>query len=43
MLHSKRNSKNKKLDTITALMIGRKDEEWTIVEYKDFEVSLMTE
>lgn len=24
-------------------MTGGKDEEWTMVEYKDFEISLMTE
>lgn len=43
MLHKKRSPTTKKYDMITAEMIGRKDEEWTIVEYKDFEVSLMTE
>ena len=35
MLHKKR-MKNKGIDAITALMIGGKDEEWTMVEYKDF-------
>jgi hypothetical protein len=36
MLQKKRNQANKKLDLVTALMVGRKDEEWILVEYKDF-------
>lgn len=39
----KRGPNSPKVDTITALMTGGKDEEWTMVEYKDFEISLMTE
>ena len=35
--------KDEKYDPIQALLIGRKDEEWMMVEYKDFEISLMTE
>lgn len=43
MLRLKRDKKTRKVDLITAVMNGGKDEEWTLVEYKDFEVSLMTE
>lgn len=30
-------------DPIFAVMNGGKDEEWVMVEYKDYEISLMTE
>lgn len=45
ILSRKRNSLNGrwKSERITALFNGRKDDEWTMVEYKDFEISLMTE
>lgn len=36
MLSLKRNKTTKKIDAITALMVGGKDEEWTMIEYKDF-------
>ncbi len=36
MLLKKRSRSTKKVDMITALMNGGKDDEWTMVEYKDF-------
>lgn len=42
MLQIKRKNNNR-IDAITALVTGRKNEEWMMVEYKEFEISLMTE
>lgn len=43
ILRAKKQGQHQKKDNITALLNGNKDDEWTLVEYKDFEVSLMTE
>ena len=35
--------RRKDYDPIFAMLNGGKDEEWVMVEYKDYEISLMTE
>lgn len=35
--------RKKEYDPIFAVLNGGKDEEWVLVEYKDYEISLMTE
>lgn len=39
---TKLTKRKQEYDPVYAMMTGRKDEEWAMVEYKDYEISLMT-
>lgn len=36
ILQAHKKNPKKRVDAITALLNGRKDDEWTLIEYKDF-------